>query len=469
MAQITVENARALMQGLYNMATGKTDLSVATTKDFVSAGSKLLEMGSDIVTGHLTQMIGETEIDIRAYRGKGKLIQVTANAYTALKRQISFYSTDITDLTAFGNDIGEGQPNYQAQTQHYVVPVEVYFGKSAGWKKKITMPLVQLQIIMTNEEEFAKYVSGVYTQLENDIQKTLEGKTMAVILDRIAGTKLLTEKSKLGAECLVYVEDEFNKEYGTSYTYAELIEDHKEEFLKWFAAYVQILSDRMEELSVLYHDPLTEVVNAGEANEYTRYVDRHTPKADQKFLYFKPLFTMAKASVLPSIFNPQYIPELNGEGVQYWQDIKKPMAVAIKPALPGWDNVTSENVYIDNCIGILFDTKALAINNQFEASYTDRIDIDTLTQNTAWYYVSNPVNNYTHNAVVFCAHNVVSTATFTGDGTTKNFTISADVVRKLDEVKVGDTVLTSGFTLDGKTVKFTTAPANNAAISIKYE
>ena len=178
---------------------------------------------------------------------------------------------------------------------------------------------------------------------------------------------------------------------------------------------------------------------------------------------------MAKASVLPSIFNPQYIPELNGEGVQYWQDIKKPMAIAIKPALPGWDNVTSENVYIDNCIGILFDSKAMAINNQFEASYTDRIDIDTLTQNTAWYYVSNPVNNYTHNAVVFCAHNAVSTATFTGDGTTKNFTIDADVVRKLDEVKVGDTVLTTGFTLDGKTVKFTTAPANNAAISIKYE
>lgn len=468
MAQITVENAKALMQALYNQATGKTDLSITTSKDFVDAGTKLLSMGEDIVTGHLTQMIGETEIAIRAYRGKGKLIQISSNAYTALKRQIKFYSTDITDLTAFGSDIGEGKDNYVKQTQTYVVPIEIFFGKSIGWKKKATMPLVQLQIVMTNEEEFVKYISGVYTQIENDIQKILEGKTMSVILDRIAGTKVLVDNNKLGSECLVYVDDAFNAEFDTNYSWSTIMASHKEEFLKWFAAYVQILSDRMEELSVLFHDPLTEVVNQGEANEYTRYVDSHTPKANQKFLYYKPLFTMAKANVLPSIFNPQYLTELNGEGVQYWQSIKNPMAVAVKPSIPGWDGDISENVYLDNVIGVLFDEKAMAVNNQFESAYTDKIDIDTLTQNTAWYYVTNPVNNYTENCIVFAAHNAVSTATFEGDGTTKNFTIVADVVRKLVEVKVGDTVLTTGYTLDGKTVKFTTAPADDAAIVVKY-
>ena len=62
--------------------------------------------------------------------------------------------------------------------------------------------------------------------------------------------------------------------------------------------------------------------------------------------------------------------------------------------------------------------------------------------------------------------NVVQEDSFTGDGTTKKFTLTKDV-DKIISVTVGGTATTAYTYADGE-ITFTNAPANAAAIKVKY-
>ena len=61
---------------------------------------------------------------------------------------------------------------------------------------------------------------------------------------------------------------------------------------------------------------------------------------------------------------------------------------------------------------------------------------------------------------------VALTYNATGDGTTTDFDLP-DVPAAVTEVKVDGTA-TTAYTLDGNTIKFTSAPANTKAIVVKY-
>lgn len=62
------------------------------------------------------------------------------------------------------------------------------------------------------------------------------------------------------------------------------------------------ISNYLEERSSNYHLSPTKTVNGT-----TYKLLRHTPKNRQKMFLYEPLFIEAKANVLPSIFNPEYL------------------------------------------------------------------------------------------------------------------------------------------------------------------
>ena len=79
----------------------------------------------------------------------------------------------------------------------------------------------------------------------NDLEQQKEAKARAVVLDRIAGTKLLVDRGELGAECAVNLTADFNEKHGTTYTTAELLEEHTIAFLKHFIARIKNDSDML--------------------------------------------------------------------------------------------------------------------------------------------------------------------------------------------------------------------------------
>ena len=223
------------------------------------------------------------------------------------------FNTDIYTNLADGQSDVDGAGSMWEQNLPKVV--ERFFYSDFVWDKSHTQTLEQIKIAFRSEAEFIDFINGVMIEVQNDIESTMEAKNRMVVLDRIAGQKLLTDNGTLGAECAVNLTTEFNTKFGTTYTTDEILQEHLTAFLEFYVARVKIDSDRLTYRTAKYHDPMTKTISGVDYK-----VLRHTPKDRQRFIYYAPFFTEAKAQVLPEIFNPQYLDlDQQGEGVDYWQ------------------------------------------------------------------------------------------------------------------------------------------------------
>lgn len=477
MASFQVKDAYAVMNALARQATGQADISVVDHTSFIDAGTKTLATGTENVLNSIARTIKEVVIQSRPYKGKFGLIAATEDKFNTRKAKISFYAADNVASGAFNTDAntniadgGNAETSGVGSQWEMNLPkvVERFFLSEAAWDKFYTTPLVQLQSAFNDEATFIRFWNGVITEVENDIESTLESRNRAVVADRAAGIYLQANASTptLGEETCVNLVELFNEKCGTTYSMEEILTKHLTEFLEIWVAKIKVDSDRLEERSALYHDPLT-IAAAGGKPAYN--VLRHTPKAQQKMFYFSELFTEAHARVLPEIFNPQYLDVANGEAVTYWQSNKpgQRASIACKPPLP--DGATSSNVELGFVVGLLFDDEAMQTCNQFTGAYATPVHARKLVQNTFYHYKFGAIQDYTENSILYYMEDKFEE--FKGDGVEDDFTLTGDVNSILKVVVAGQEVSADDYTYDSdtQTVTFDTAPANKAVIKIYYK
>lgn len=478
MASFAIKDAYAVMNALARQATGQAALSVVDHTSFIDAGTKTLATGTENVLNSIARTIAEVVIQSRPYTGKFSLIAASENQFNTRKAKISFYAADNDASGAFNTDLNTNIADGNVENsgagsmweQKLPKVVERFFLSEAVWDKFYTTPLVQLQNAFNDEATFIRFMNGYMTEIQNDIESTLESRNRALVADRIAGTyaQVTANTPTLGAECLVDMADLFNEKCGTNYSREEILSNHLTEFLEIWVAKIKIDSDRLEERSAFYHNPLT-IAAAGGNPAYN--VLRHTPKANQRMFYFSEFFTEAHARVLPEIFNPQYLDVNNGEAVSYWQSNKagERMAIDCKPALP--EGATSNEVKLDYILAVLFDTDAIQSINQFTGAFTTPVNARHLYTNTFYHYKFGAINDYTENGIVYYIGKGVQTEKFVGDGTEDDFVLTGDVSEIVKVIVAGEEVAAEDYTYDSatKTVTFDSAPANGAKIEILYK
>lgn len=456
-----------IMNQLTKQISGQDSISVTDTTSFVSAGTSVLAAGYEKVFEALSVLISRTIVAARPYEGKFKLINAESNAFDNRARKISFYSKLAQASGAFNTqtytNLGAGLDDTSGAgsmwEQNPSIPVEKYFFNSATYDFQHTEYVEQLKIAFQNEASFLDFLNGMRTEIMNDLEQQKEAKARALVLDRIAGTKLLVDKGELGSECAVNLTADFNTEHGTTYTTQELLEEHTIAFLKHFIARIKNDSDMLTNRTALFHDPMTKQISGVDYN-----VLRHTPKALQKFIYNSRLFTQIDLD-LSEIFHPEYLALPNGEGVQYWQGVSDPYKVDIKPALP--ENATSSEVDIPIVVGMLFDYDALISNIRYEGMLATPINPRHMYRNEFWHFLFSNWNDYSENGIVYYMSDS-STVYFTGDGVEDDFTVTATSIVK---VTVNGVEKTSGtdYTFSSNTLTFTTAPAADAIIQVIYK
>lgn len=413
MASFKINDVYSIMNVLARQATGQADISVVDHTGFIDAGTKTLATGTENVLNAIYRTIATIRFQSRPYTGKFGLIAADANQFNSRVAKISYYSSDNTASGAFNTDlhtnIADGYDNGTNDgasvgtmwEQNLPKVVERFFLKEAAYDKGYTTPMTQLQSAFNNEAEFVRFWNGVMVEIENDIQSTTESRNRAIVADRIAGTYALVEGGELGSECVVDLIAEFNKAYGTNYSKAYILANEKERLLKLFISRFSIISDRLEERSTFYHDPLT---IAATESEPAYNVLRFTPKANQKFMYASEFFKDLRVNVLPNIFNPAMLPETSGEGVTYWQSNKDGdrLKISCKPALPEESKVdASTGVELDDVIGILFDDEAIKSTMQFQGVQTTPVEARKMYINTWMHWKFGCISDYTENAVIF--------------------------------------------------------------------
>lgn len=404
MAVFQIKDAYQVMNSLARQATAQSDIAVTDHTSFIDAGTKTLATGTENVLNTIARTIASVIMQTRPYKGKFSLISATFDQFNTRKAKISFYSDDNSPSGAFNTDLntniatGNVESSGAGSMWEQKLPrvVERFFLSEAAWDKFYTTPLVQLQNAFNDEGTFVAFMNGVLTEITNDIESTIEARNRSIVADRVAGVYLQHENGVLGDETVVNMTKYFNDTCGTSYTTKQIVENHLTELLELWASKIKIDSDRLEERTKKYHDPMTITENGTDYN-----VLRHTPKGSQKMFYFKEFFNQARARVLPEIFNPNLIPETNGEGVTYWQSSKDAdrMKIKCKPALP--DGGVSENVELDMVLGLLFDTDAMGTTNQFEGAYTTPVNARHLYTNTFYHYKFGAIQDYTENSIIY--------------------------------------------------------------------
>ena len=405
MASFAIKDAYAVMNALARQATAQADISVVDHQSFIDAGTKTLATGTENVLNSIARTITAVVMQSRPYKGKFSLINASENQWNTRLAKISFYSSDNDPSGAFNTDLntniatGNAENSGAGSMWEQKLPrvVERFYLSEAAWDKFYTTPLVQLQNAFNEESTFVAFMNGVMTEIQNDIESTLESRNRALVADRIAGVYLLNKKKVLGDETVVNFTTYFNKKCGTNYTTKEILTEHLTELSELITSKLQIDVDRLEERSVKYHDPMTV-----EDNGVNYSVLRYTPRGKVKAFWFDELWKDAKTRVMPSIFNKEYINPEMGEKVQYWQSNKNDddrMKIKCKPALP--DGAVSENVELDVVLGIIFDEDAIASINQFNGAYTTPVNARKLYTNTFYHYKFGAVQDYTENSIIY--------------------------------------------------------------------
>ena len=382
----------ALMNAVVSQATGRTDLAVVDTTTFSSVGEIVLRTGAENTLNAISTVIGKTIFSVRPYKGKLESLRVAQQRWGGQVRKIinlydeSEKSDDWnTDLAQNALDDGNSVDMYKIRKPK---AVQLNFYGTKVLQKHITRFRDQLSLAFHNEDEFIRFIDSVMVEFSNEIELLNEAESRATLLNFMAGI------SSMGLTEVDLVAD-YNNEYGTQYTRAQLLSTYIESFMKFVAAEIKIYSNKLTDMSTMYHANLTG----------HNKIMRHTPKEVQKMVMYEPIFIKTQAEVYSGLFNPKYLDIGSFEGVNYWQSQSTPTAINVKPNIldvaTGASKDADTAVNLDYVLGILFDEEACGVMPQFDYSSTTPFNSAGQYYNMYMHWRFNSYCDYTENAVLF--------------------------------------------------------------------
>lgn len=389
---LTPVDVYALMNAVVSQATGRTDLAVVDTTTFASVGEIVLRTGTENTLNAISAVIGKTIFSVRPYKGKLESLRVAQQRWGGQVRKIinlydeSEKSDDWnTDLAQNALDDGNSVDMYKIRKPK---ALQLNFYGTKVLQKHITRFRDQLSLAFHSEDEFIRFIDSVMVEFSNEIELLNEAESRTTLLNFMAGISSMGLKE-------VDLVAEYNNEYGTQYTRAQLLSTYIESFMKFVAAEIKIYSSRLTDMSTLYHANLT---------GYNKIM-RHTPKERQKMVMYEPIFIKTQAEVYSGLFNPEYLDIGSFEGVNYWQSQSTPTSINVKPNIldvaTGASKDADTAVNLDYVLGILFDEEACGVMPQFDYSSTTPFNSAGGYYNMYMHWRFNSYCDYTENAVLF--------------------------------------------------------------------
>lgn len=480
MKPITPVESYAVINALADQACGRGVIASVDATNFVSVGNTILATGTDNVINSISILITRVVNKSRAYTAKYASIMADESAYgnrllkrrTYSKKAIAAKNVNTDANTSIGDGLNAEITGTQWDMS-FCPALELDYGGSDVWSYQMpTITEDALKDAFRNEAEFAAFMNMRMTEAYNEIESEKEAFARITVLNRIAGIAKMVNNEDLGSECVVDLLAYANKKMGTSYTLAQMLEGHREDFLKHVAAKLAVDSSRLQNRTNKYHWSPAKTVD-GVSYELMD----HTPASAQKFLYYEPLIAELETTVLPDVFHEELLRNVvdkttaKAEGVDFWQvfdagDDYDGAAIKWEPAIPVG---TTADVDLPFVFGILYDEDGIMINYQLDNVRSTPVHARTGIINTFANFKRNPINDFTENAILYTLGPVTFTETFAGTGSKTKFTIAGDVTT-LGDVYVGTTkqVLNTDYTYSDGEITFATAPANKAVIKASY-
>lgn len=399
-----------LINAIAAEATGQDGaLTAVNTSTFVSVGESILRTGTENTLNAISLVLGRTFMAVRPYEAKLRIVNtLNSGLYANRVRKISYlsryaqpsgaFNTNLYTNHAMGYDNGSNSGSSVASMweQNQPVPLEMNFAGSSVWDDSTTVYEKQLQAAFRDEASFADFMGGIMTEKGNDIESEKEAFNRATLLNFMAGIYDLNAVTG-GAIDMTAAFNAWNG--NTTYTRAQLLSTYRKEFLGFYVATVKKLSNQLTNRSMKYHWSPSKTING-----VTYNLLRHTPKAKQKLIMYRPFWIDAESLVLPEIFNDQYLKIENFEAVDFWQDELVPAGISITPAIPDTSDPTTQTagtaVALDYVLGVLYDEDALMVDYQLDSSYSTPVEARKQYRNIWWHFKKNAINDFTENGIL---------------------------------------------------------------------
>lgn len=389
---LTPVDVYALMNAVVSQATGRTDLAVVDTTTFASVGEIVLRTGTENTLNAISTVIGKTIFSVRPYKGKLESLRVAQQRWGGQVRKIINLYDEAEKSDDWNTDVSQNALADGGSVDMYKIrkpkALQLNFYGTKVLQKHITRFRDQLSLAFHNEDEFIRFIDSVMVEFSNEIELLNEAESRATLLNFMAGI------SSMGLTEVDLVA-EYNNEYGTQFTRAQLLSTYIESFMKFVAAEIKIYSSKLTDMSTLYHANLT---------GYNKIM-RHTPKERQKMVMYEPIFIKTQAEVYSGLFNPEYLNIGSFEGVNYWQSQSTPTAINVKPNILDLTTGASKDaetaVDLNYVLGILFDEEACGVMPQFDYSSTTPFNSAGGYYNMYMHWRFNSYCDYTENAVLF--------------------------------------------------------------------
>lgn len=390
----------AIVNEVAYQATGRQDLRAVDTSTFVSVGAVLTatQYQQENTLNAIGLVLSRTIYGVRPYRSSLDILRADEQRWGAVVRKLNPLDMDAEESQDYNTDLNptqlaDGQSIDMFKIRNLKI-IELDFWGTKKLQTHITRYRDQLAGAFQNEGEFMRFIDAIMTEFYNSIERRNEARTRAVVLNAIAGTYAM---SATAPTCVVDVVAGFNEKKGTTYTRDVLINQHPEEFLKYFVGTIKKYGKKLRDSTALYHANLT-----GKPAFL-----RHTPENLARLIMYEPYFIDAETEVMPTVFNPDKLAIGDYQGVNFWQDPLQPEKVSVEKAnivnVADGTSVDSDAVTLDCVLGMLYDVEFMGVFPQFEYQSVTPFNSAGGYWNLYYHWRFNNWTDYSENHVLFIA------------------------------------------------------------------
>lgn len=374
-----------LLNFIVNQATGKGSLEHTATQDFVSVANTALSIGHDSLLNAISQTLSRTIFSVRPYEAKFKGLMKDEVLFGNYVRKLNIGDNDWENDARY--DLADGESVDDQIVSTPKVLQTNFYGQNV-YSRHYTIYRDQLNIALSNEEEFQRFITMIVQNCSDMIEQCHEATARMTLVNFIGG------KVKGDANNVIHLVTKYNDIAGTELTTDTVRQPTNfVPFIKWVFGYISYLSGMLTERSQKYH-----------INVAGKEISRHTPQNKQKLYLFSEYLKDMDASVLTSVYNDNYLKWADHEQVNFWQSIDTPDGINVSASYMGTDG----NVVLDttgtttsNIFGVLFDEEAVGITTCGQWSSASRFNARGGYTNFWYHFNDRYYNDFTENGIVF--------------------------------------------------------------------
>lgn len=343
---LTYTQIGAILNQIVTQATGQQQITPTSTSEFVTVSQIGLLTGTEQLMNAVSQVLSKTIISARPYSRKFKGLEADSMRYGNHVRKINYIDGEWEDNKYL--PITDGiAVDQQKPTKTKALQTNFY--GSTDCEVAWTIFREQLLTAFNSADDLGAFISGQLQNISDRTEQKHESMARMTLANLIGGIYSGTNDNQK-----VHLLSEYNSETGLSLTAEDVYKpDNFAPFMRWVYARIGVLSDYLTERSAIYHTQLT----AGD-------IMRHTPKEYQRLYIYSPIRRKTDANTLAITYNDKYLDMAVTESVNFWQSIKTPDTVTVKPSYMGADGTiksAAEAVTISNVFGVLCDVEAAGI------------------------------------------------------------------------------------------------------------